>query len=91
MEEFLANEIDELTELAADPTLESCCRRDLEDQLHVAKTKARLTPVDRSQIRQRMASLVVASAAHPRNEENDSVFDDDDLESESDELGEFLM
>jgi hypothetical protein len=69
------HQIAELRELAADPTLESCCRRDLEDQIRVAKVKATLAPQDRSQTRQRLASAVVTLPCEPeqdyRNHDND--------------------
>ena len=79
MEEFLKNEIAELTELASDPTLESCCRRDLDDQLRVARAKAQLAPQDRSQARQRIASNVLRQISESDLESEDS---------DSEELGE---
>ena len=81
-EEFLKAEIEELKELAADPTLEACCRRDLEDQLRTARLKAQLAPQDRSQARQRLAAQVLGAALAPGDEK-------DDLDSDSDELGEW--
>ncbi|GAB4820410.1 hypothetical protein N2152v2_007456 [Parachlorella kessleri] len=49
----------ELQEAAADPTLASCCQRDLEEQAQVAKLKARLTAVDRSNVRGQVAQAVL--------------------------------
>lgn len=82
MEEFLKHEIEDLKELAADPTLESCCRRDLEDQLRVVKAKAQLAPQDRTQTRQRLARAVL------RQTEDSDI---EQEESDSEELGKLIF
>jgi hypothetical protein len=53
-----------LLELAADPTLSQCCRRDLEEQAQMSAMKAALMPHDRSTARQRLAAQVVRQV-HP--------------------------
>lgn len=75
--------------LACDPTLESCCQRDLEQQAVVARLKARLSIHDRSKERLRVAARVLGQPSHapPPAAERQS---DDDLETDEDdeELGE---
>jgi hypothetical protein len=51
--------------LACDPTLESCCQRDLEQQALVARLKARLSIHDRSKERLRVAGRVLGTAGQP--------------------------
>jgi hypothetical protein len=50
----------------ADPELEACCRRDLQEQAREAAHKARLAPGDRSQVRARLARAVLGTAPPPR-------------------------
>jgi len=75
-ERLYQEQIEDLQELALDPTLQSCCQRDLEDQIRIAKYKALLTPQDRSQARNRLAGQVVATPAGI----NGSDDDEDDAE-----------
>ena len=49
--------------LACDPTLEACCRRDLEAQAVEARLKAQLSLADRSKERQRLAARVLGTPA----------------------------
>ena len=55
---------EELTDMAFDPTLDACCRRDLKQQAASARLRGRLMAMDRSQaaIKARV-SLGVASLA----------------------------
>jgi hypothetical protein len=85
MEESLQQEIEHLQELALDPTLESCCRRDLEDALKIARVKAQLAPHDRSQARQRLAGQVLLTPLAAGEEEEGTAGLDEDNELE--ELG----
>lgn len=78
MEQLLANEIDHLEQVSADPTLESCCRKDLEEQLYIAKCKAVLVPQDKSEMRRRMTAQTILV---PQNAPG--------LDEGGDELGEF--
>jgi hypothetical protein len=55
--DFAAAALD-LDDLANDPTLQDCCRRDLEVQAKEARWKAELAPHDRSQLRQSLARRV---------------------------------
>jgi hypothetical protein len=87
MEDFHKKEIEQLQELASDPTLESCCRRDLEDALKIARVKAQLAPQDRSQARQRLAGQVLAPLARPGEEGNEAGVATANEDNESDELG----
>lgn len=48
--------------LASDPTLESCCQRDLKEQAVVARLKAQLSIHDRSKERLRVAGRVLGAA-----------------------------
>jgi len=86
MEEFLEQEIEKLQDLASDPTLESCCRRDIEDALKTARVKAQLAPQDRSQARERLAGKVLL-APFSKAEENEAGIASADQDSESEELG----
>lgn len=67
-----------LDSLADDPALQDCCRRDLETQAKVARIKARLTPHDPSQTRQRLAAQVICRKTFPSEPQ---------MESEEDVLG----
>jgi hypothetical protein len=88
MEDFLQQEIEQLQELALDPTLESCCRRDLEDALKIARVKAQLAPQDRSQARQRLAGQVLGSLPTAEEENETGTTSAENTEDkESDELG----
>ncbi len=51
---------DELGELALDPTLQDCCRRDLEEQAYVQHIKSELLSHDRIDTRKLLASQVLA-------------------------------
>lgn len=80
-EEFLKQEIADIQhQLANDPTLESCCQRDLEDQLRIAQFKAQLAPQDRSQTRQKLANAIVKTAFEEDDLRQDDDDDDDDGE-----------
>jgi len=72
---------EELQELAADPTLQSCCQRDLRDQIRIAECKAKLAPQDRSQIRNQMAKRVIAASY------GEDKWGSSDSDEESEELG----
>ena len=61
-------EIEELKEMAADPTLQACCQQDLHDQIRVAGYKAKLAPQDRSEARHALASRVLGT--QPRTEDS---------------------
>jgi hypothetical protein len=88
MEDFLQQEIEELQDLASDPTLESCCRRDLEDALKIARVKAQLAPQDRSQVRERLAGQVLLAPFSKRGgEDNEAGIAGADEDDESEELG----
>ena len=71
---------------ALDPTLQSCCQRDLEQQAAVARLKAQLSLHDRSKERQRAASAVIRSElpppapTQPQGSGSGSDLDDDDEE-----------
>lgn len=69
---------DELADLASDPTLQDCCRRDLQEQAHVARVKSRLLAVDRVDKRAVLAKEVVKPPPPVREsfEDDDSGADD---------------
>lgn len=50
----------ELEELAMDPALESCCRRDLEQQAASARLRSKLMIQDRTMVRLKAQSAVFA-------------------------------
>lgn len=69
---------DELADLASDPTLQDCCRRDLQEQAHVARVKSRLLAVDRIDKRAVLAMEVVKPPppVDGSSEDDDSEADD---------------
>lgn len=69
----------DLDELADDPTLQDCCRRDLEVQAKEARWKAELAPHDRSQLRQSLARQVFRRPAQQPAEQSGSEEEDEDL------------
>lgn len=85
-------EVDELKTLSLDPTLESCCRRDAEQQCAIAKAKMNLLRQDRIDTRQRIAESVVGKpqasatrcceARHTHDSEDDDLSAGDDAEFE---------
>lgn len=81
-------QIEELKELASDPTLQSCCQRDLEDQIRVAHYKALLTPQDRSQARQRLSRQVFSVDNINQKGDDEPAYDGTDDEPE---LGTLLI
>ncbi len=54
---------DEFSELLADPTLESCCRRDLEGQRRSAALRSKLLSMDRTTQRTKMHHSILGAAA----------------------------
>lgn len=80
-----------LDELADDPTLQDCCRRDLQEQAQVARLKAELTLHDPTLARLRLARQTISSRPpnkhlnrqdshlqhHPEAEDEDQDADDD--------------
>jgi hypothetical protein len=73
----------ELREAAADPTLASCCQRDLEEQAAVAKLKARLTAADRTNLRKHVAQGVLGQP--PPHRQSTEADEEDYLASSDDE------
>ncbi|PRW60072.1 thioredoxin domain-containing 9-like protein [Chlorella sorokiniana] len=72
--------------LACDPTLEACCRRDLEAQAVEARLKAQLSLADRSKERQRLAARVLGTPAQQQQQQQQQAGElGSDLESEEDE------
>ena len=73
--------------LACDPTLEACCRRDLEAQAVEARLKAQLSLADRSKERQRLAARVLGTPAQQQQQPQQQQQGElgRDLESEEDE------
>lgn len=69
----------ELQESAADPTLSSCCQRDLEEQAAVARLKARLAAEDRTNLRKQVAERVLLH--RPPAQPPQLSLDEEDLES----------
>ena len=49
----------ELEDMAADPALQDCCRRDLKEQAYVARVKRELLAHDRTDTRKLIADQVV--------------------------------
>lgn len=79
---------DELAELALDPTLQDCCRRDLKEQAYVENVKSKLLSVDRVDQRTKLAKGIVKQVV-PR--EASQVGDDDGSDShlsDADDAGE---
>ena len=74
--------------LSADPTLQSCCARDLEEQATVSRLKAQLSIHDRSKERLRAAGRVIGAAPPqpppPPRPASQRQQVDSDLESEED-------
>ena len=71
--------------LSADPTLQSCCARDLEEQATVSRLKAQLSIHDRSKERLRAAGRVIGGAPPPPPPPAGlQQVDSSDLESEDD-------
>lgn len=84
METGLDQEITALKDMAQDPTLESCCQRDLEEQIRHISLKSALDASDRSQERQRVIDNVfIRSSSQSR-----TLLDEEDNEEKH--LGEHL-
>lgn len=81
--EAVAAELD--AELAGDPTLQGCCRQDLEDQATAARLRAQLSLKDPSRERQRLAAQVIRAPPPGAGAGSDLESDDEDAA-----LGEFL-
>lgn len=81
----LEQQAEELLELAEDPTLEQCCRRDLEEQSRIASFKAELSKHDRTLTRHQLAAAVIRSTT-AADGDTDSLASDDDAE-----LGRILL
>eukprot|EP00884_Botryococcus_braunii_P013703 jgi/Botrbrau1/22333/Bobra.0002s0012.1 len=80
---------DELTELALDPTLQDCCRRDLKEQAYVERVKSKLLAVDRVDQRTNLARGVIKQVRsreksqlgiHDQSDSDLSETDDADLD-----------
>ncbi|KAL6767481.1 hypothetical protein ACKKBF_B35425 [Auxenochlorella protothecoides x Auxenochlorella symbiontica] len=70
----------QLREMAADPTLASCCQRDAQEQAVVAKLKASLTLVDRSRHREHLRESVLGCTPGDTRPDRDSLETSDDEE-----------
>lgn len=81
--EAVAAELD--AELAGDPTLQGCCRQDLEDQASAARLRAQLSLKDPSRERQRLAAHVIR--APPPGAGSGSDLESDDEDATLGELG----
>jgi hypothetical protein len=64
----LAAVADELQELSFDPTLDDCCRRDLEEQAASARLRSQLAVHDRSTAAQKLRSAVLGARPVPAAE-----------------------
>lgn len=69
--------LDELKEIENDPTMASCCVRDLKAQIKSAELRTKLLSVDPSTTRQKLQQQVIMAAAIAQEEENDDEADDD--------------
>ena len=85
----------ELDEMLMDPTLDSCCRRDLEDQKKAAQLKSKLLSLDRTDQRLRHADILLQSTQPQRvarshakeldaNDDEDSDFGSEEEDHSSD-------
>lgn len=91
--------IDELEDMALDPTLDQCCRRDIQSQIAKERIRQCLQREDRIDARQRAAAAAVCTdpaalaaarlqnASHPKQQQQLQQIqdDDDELDSEEDE------
>jgi hypothetical protein len=75
---------DELAEMALDPTLQECCRKDLQEQAYVARLKGRLLSVDRVDHKVNLARRIVQQTL-PLEEAQ--VGDKDHSDIEADDAG----
>ena len=65
--------------MADDPTLQGCCRKDLQQQARAAQIKTSLLAVDPSQVMQKLQQQVIST--QPRKEDFDSNSDAGSLHS----------
>ena len=58
--------------MADDPTLQGCCRKDLQQQARAAQIKSSLLAVDPSQIKQKLQQQVINTQPHKEDSDSNS-------------------
>ncbi len=62
----------ELLDMADDPTLQGCCRKDLQQQARAAQIKTSLLAVDPSQAKQKLQQQVISTQPHKEDFDSNS-------------------